>query len=140
MQRSAKPVDLRMECRLRLSLNKVMARTVEGFAPADLEPCATRRDQPVGLGDGEHRVGADHGHNIIIGQSLALIDIEHHKALEESDLPGLAILSPRLLRFRSEEHTSELQSLMRISYAVSCLKNKRTIHPIHIIIQDTQHN
>src|SRR3546814_2767533 len=27
-------------------------------------------------------------------------------------------------RFRSEEHTSELQSLMRISYAVSCLKKK----------------
>src|SRR3546814_4905481 len=26
--------------------------------------------------------------------------------------------------FRSEEHTSELQSLMRISYAVYCLKNK----------------
>src|SRR3546814_4272987 len=29
--------------------------------------------------------------------------------------------------FRSEEHTSELQSLMRISYAVFCLKKKR--HP-----------
>src|SRR3546814_17961022 len=28
----------------------------------------------------------------------------------------------RILRFRSEEHTSELQSLMRISYAVFCLK------------------
>src|SRR3546814_1161647 len=27
---------------------------------------------------------------------------------------------------RSEEHTSELQSLMRISYAVFCLKQKRT--------------
>src|SRR3546814_2009385 len=27
---------------------------------------------------------------------------------------------------RSEEHTSELQSLMRISYAVFCLKTKRT--------------
>src|SRR3546814_2945461 len=27
---------------------------------------------------------------------------------------------------RSEEHTSELQSLMRISYAVFCLKKKRT--------------
>src|SRR3546814_3262044 len=27
---------------------------------------------------------------------------------------------------RSEEHTSELQSLMRISYAVICLKNKNT--------------
>src|SRR3546814_4775424 len=31
---------------------------------------------------------------------------------------------------RSEEHTSELQSLMRISYAVFCLKNKKKrIHP-----------
>src|SRR3546814_7914543 len=39
---------------------------------------------------------------------------------------------PRLLgptaedRARSEEHTSELQSLMRISYAVFCLKKKNT--------------
>src|SRR3546814_9149058 len=30
---------------------------------------------------------------------------------------------------RSEEHTSELQSLMRISYAVFCLKNKNIHHP-----------
>src|SRR3546814_2778215 len=30
-------------------------------------------------------------------------------------------------RFRSEEHTSELQSLMRISYAVFCLKIKKII-------------
>src|SRR3546814_2688554 len=30
-----------------------------------------------------------------------------------------------LLKSRSEEHTSELQSLMRISYAVFCLKNKK---------------
>src|SRR3546814_5044895 len=30
-------------------------------------------------------------------------------------------------RQRSEEHTSELQSLMRISYAVFCLKKKKTI-------------
>src|SRR3546814_4337572 len=36
-------------------------------------------------------------------------------------------IARRLLRFaRSEEHTSELQSLMRISYAVFCLKNKNT--------------
>src|SRR3546814_6894336 len=35
----------------------------------------------------------------------------------------------RLCRFRlrSEEHTSELQSLMRISYAVFCLKKKKNI-------------
>src|SRR3546814_8737280 len=30
-------------------------------------------------------------------------------------------------RFRSEEHTSELQSLMRISYAVFCLQKKHNI-------------
>src|SRR3546814_5233569 len=32
-----------------------------------------------------------------------------------------------ILRLRSEEHTSELQSLMRISYAVFCLKKKNRI-------------
>src|SRR3546814_4153709 len=32
----------------------------------------------------------------------------------------------RMLNPRSEEHTSELQSLMRISYAVFCLKKKKT--------------
>src|SRR3546814_3609391 len=32
-------------------------------------------------------------------------------------------------RARSEEHTSELQSLMRISYAVFCLKKKKTQQP-----------
>src|SRR3546814_1093820 len=32
---------------------------------------------------------------------------------------------------RSEEHTSELQSLMRTSYAVFCLKKKNTTHKQH---------
>src|SRR3546814_2325652 len=40
------------------------------------------------------------------------------------------------VRLRSEEHTSELQSLMRISYAVFCLKKKTTNnhqqHYLHI--------
>src|SRR3546814_6837953 len=35
------------------------------------------------------------------------------------------VLSGRLGYVRSEEHTSELQSLMRISYAVFCLKNNK---------------
>src|SRR3546814_9486150 len=34
----------------------------------------------------------------------------------------------RFLTDRSEEHTSELQSLMRISYAVFCLKKKKKQH------------
>src|SRR3546814_4820809 len=36
-------------------------------------------------------------------------------------------LAVELSRRRSEEHTSELQSLMRISYAVFCLKKKKQI-------------
>src|SRR3546814_9272994 len=44
-------------------------------------------------------------------------------------LVGFHILAARTeiaIKKRSEEHTSELQSLMRISYAVFCLKKKHT--------------
>src|SRR3546814_4102368 len=39
-------------------------------------------------------------------------------------------------RRRSEEHTSELQSLMRISYAVFCLKKKKNIHDTSILLSN----
>src|SRR3546814_3539448 len=39
----------------------------------------------------------------------------------------------QILEDRSEEHTSELQSLMRISYAVFCLKKKNNINTNNII-------
>src|SRR3546814_1983921 len=38
------------------------------------------------------------------------------------------------ISFRSEEHTSELQSLMRISYAVFCLKKKKQNHKTRCIL------
>src|SRR3546814_2183435 len=43
-------------------------------------------------------------------------------------LVGALVLLPsgKFRAWRSEEHTSELQSLMRISYAVFCLKKKKT--------------
>src|SRR3546814_5602692 len=40
----------------------------------------------------------------------------------------LHIFAAVSLEPRSEEHTSELQSLMRISYAVFCLKKKKNTH------------
>src|SRR3546814_7749275 len=45
---------------------------------------------------------------------------------EQGQLSSPADVAARILRYidRSEEHTSELQSLMRISYAVFCLKKK----------------
>src|SRR3546814_3628450 len=52
-------------------------------------------------------------------------------AASMADHPRIAFLASRaepaqqaLAALRSEEHTSELQSLMRISYAVFCLKKK----------------
>src|SRR3546814_1943408 len=47
--------------------------------------------------------------------------------LHPGDAPGLGVEIDEALAetFRSEEHTSELQSLMRISYAVFCLKKKK---------------
>src|SRR3546814_9047470 len=45
----------------------------------------------------------------------------------DGDLDALAARWPAWhARLRSEEHTSELQALMRISYAVFCLKKKKT--------------
>src|SRR3546814_1002417 len=50
--------------------------------------------------------------------------------------PSLAVDRQRGLR--SEEHTSELQSLMRISYAVFCLKKKnKQINEVYLIVKHT---
>src|SRR3546814_1386321 len=45
--------------------------------------------------------------------------------IASSTSPPVTTNGERLAQARSEEHTSELQSLMRISYAVFCLKKKR---------------
>src|SRR3546814_3925205 len=43
----------------------------------------------------------------------------------EANLEDVVVSNHQSGRLRSEEHTSELQSLMRISYAVFCLKKKK---------------
>src|SRR3546814_7629015 len=49
-----------------------------------------------------------------------------------SDLASVRTRAERTASGRSEEHTSELQSLMRISYAVFCLKKKKNKIPSYI--------
>src|SRR3546814_9101993 len=52
---------------------------------------------------------------------------EVRKAIETGFDPGKIVFAG-VGKSRSEEHTSELQSLMRISYAVFCLKKKNRKH------------
>src|SRR3546814_6881536 len=84
-----------------------------------------RADQPVGCPAQRRELDSrllpttrlvEHGS---VGGGKRLIAAEHEIVRKTArELDGL----------RSEEHTSELQSLMRISYAVFCLKKKKNQH------------
>src|SRR3546814_5468701 len=80
-----------------------------------------RRDGPDAVGkEIGQPVGAEGAVELGVKQLAAIVRREL-----ERDQPGpdQAVGGPPRFR-RSEEHTSELQSLMRISYAVFCLKKK----------------
>src|SRR3546814_7720971 len=67
------------------------------------------------------------GHDLPVAERQLAADIEHAALLDDGHIGGdrrggLGEFEAE----RSEEHTSELQSLMRISYAVFCLKKKKT--------------
>src|SRR3546814_1121744 len=61
---------------------------------------------------------------IALGVALFLAPAITAPALAQDALPPSPAATPAQTATRSEEHTSELQSLMRISYAVFCLKKK----------------
>src|SRR3546814_1982394 len=65
--------------------------------------------------------------NIVIGGAAGAFPPMIGWAAVSGDLSLLPVLLFAIIR--SEEHTSELQSLMRISYAVFCLKKKTTNQP-----------
>src|SRR3546814_6232523 len=64
---------------------------------------------------------------------LMSVELDHPAALAPAPfrrragipMTEIAVTAGENFGFRSEEHTSELQSLMRISYAVFCLKKKK---------------
>src|SRR3546814_8434797 len=60
-------------------------------------------------------------HGAIVFDDVAFLDLGRFHGGGDS---GIGLLEGERLLGRSEEHTSELQSLMRISYAVFCLKTK----------------
>src|SRR3546814_8873721 len=62
----------------------------------------------------------DRRHRLAYPSSMAAAN-----AHRETEIPVDDTTRLRAWRARSEEHTSELQSLMRLSYAVFCLKKKQ---------------
>src|SRR3546814_8296602 len=94
------------------------------------EAAAVPQDEGFGIAlDG--RPVRTPGRALLTAPTLALAERIAREWAEQGEK-----IEPRAMRFtglanaaiRSEEHTSELQSLMRISYAVFCLKNKTTQH------------
>src|SRR3546814_1879493 len=61
----------------------------------------------------------------IAGRGIYGADGEFEDLAASNFIFGRANIDGRPIVARSEEHTSELQSLMRISYAVFCLKKKK---------------
>src|SRR3546814_2469175 len=68
--------------------------------------------------------------------AITEIDAERLRTLQAAGVPVIDVREPGEYAAghivgainRSEEHTSELQSIMRISSAVSCLKNKKKLY------------
>src|SRR3546814_7399947 len=96
-----------------------------------------RADQAMGIAIGleEDRCALAEQQGAVMG-GLVVVAVEQHEvALGDQRLQHDLVRSGRAVQhevgpfgaedLRSEEHTSELQSLMRNSYAVFCLKNKK---------------
>src|SRR3546814_13900261 len=64
---------------------------------------------------------------VVVLRAIQLHDQLLRHTTKVGDVWRNRVLAPELqtIQLRSEEHTSELQSLMRISYAVFCLKTKK---------------
>src|SRR3546814_3459604 len=77
---------------------------------------------------------ADQGIGLIRAPGLAALHRVHGKDVADAPAKEREFACD-IRTVRSEEHTSELQSLMRISYAVVCLKKK-----IHTYTYEFKHN
>src|SRR3546814_9124030 len=87
-------------------------------------PALAVRDQCValerGLDLGRQRLGIGGRCTVAARLAMHLGDLAQHRYREQ------VRRDQERIQTRSEEHTSELQSLLRISYAVFCLKKKKT--------------
>src|SRR3546814_2537705 len=120
---------LRMWCVLQRWNARLRLLDSRGFVEA--QPRRTREDAGrVALAEVDEEVGLD-GRALEEGLvDLRVVEARHRSGVEAErargqDQVGALQAAVAERRLRSEEHTSELQSLMRISYAVFCLKKKK---------------
>src|SRR3546814_1658885 len=101
------------------AMQQVAAETAVGH------PCL---EVLVGGGDHAHvdpdQLAPANAEELVLGQHPQQPGLQRRRHV--ADLVEEQGAAVGLLETRSEEHTSELQSLMRISYAVFCLKQKKT--------------
>src|SRR3546814_5486531 len=100
-------------CSSDLVVNILLKRDFEGVA------AMARLGASTEGGNVQQQYGILGGKTWSSGNLLAAYDYSRSSAILAGD---------RSYAIRSEEHTSELQSLMRISYAVFCLKKKKKKH------------
>src|SRR3546814_21145051 len=113
-------------------------RTYKSLALPDALPSSGAGSVAASRGEGEAgRLRLGHAQKKKAASCLAAFSCERMPAYSlfiaveallivfEIELPSAPIAPMAATAIRAEEHTSELQSLMRISYAVFCLKKKK---------------
>src|SRR3546814_6810474 len=103
----------------------------------DDQPCEAELRQRAAADEDRDIVGqvfeqfAEHAECGAVVERLEFVEVKMHGAIELREPARGPVRQAPTCRtrragfFRSEEHTSELQSLMRTSYAVFCLKKKK---------------
>src|SRR3546814_8082284 len=118
-----------LEAIVALLADDVLGRARENPGPP-LDPCYADAFAAIERDPNQFLAVAEEGGAIVACLQLSFIPGLSRRGLWRGQIESVRVAATRrgggLGRRRSEEHTSELQSLMRISYAVFCLKKKNT--------------
>src|SRR3546814_3062166 len=116
------PRGMAAGCRGRANLRPKLAVLREEW------PQVRGSSEELASGDGPGELGLDH-EGLVGADCVGPTEVGGvGRARLGLDADGVGLLVVEHDVIRSEEHTSELQSLMRISYAVFCLKKKKRQH------------
>jgi hypothetical protein len=96
VQCRAKPVDRLEESSLGRHLHHVMGGGIERFPATDAEGYPAALDHAISAGNGQLGRNRRHGGNHVLGQVLALVEVEHGKALEKGHGARFAVFVPGL--------------------------------------------